>query len=105
MNDLEVLVRHECTECRGGGLVQHPVWMEFFSRPERMNWSQAKVNAWFFSRTGKDPDLIPDDIACPVCDGSGQETAWASLPELLQEMGLLMQDGQRIGAGNRPAVF
>ncbi len=69
----QIRARRECTKCHGGGWVDHPLWLEFFSLPRG---EAGDATAWFAERGFGLGQVPPEEIECDECDGSGHIEFW-----------------------------
>lgn len=78
---LELLTRSDCIACAGSGLVQHPLWAEFWaSHQEASGLTADDAKAWFREQGQDSPP--PEEITCKPCAGRGYHRGTVSLTEL-----------------------
>lgn len=88
--DVMALVRFDCEECGGTGVVQHPLWRaywdEWYALGKPRDWlSVEHVNKWFGER-GEIPPKN-EEVDCPFCEGTGKQEAWLPLAQVLEKLG------------------
>ncbi len=86
-----VVTKSRCDECRGQGIVAHPIWEAFYAAhpPKELHGLTVEqvdeLVRGFWSEHGYDQPE-PEEVKCHVCDGSGRVTRripiadfWAAL--------------------------
>ena len=93
MSDIQVLIRKKCTLCRNG-LVQSPLWKEYWSSHTPKQDTDEEMLRWFADRgylqeskplMGLRCNMFPpEEIPCPDCFGATYLEYWEDLETLLK---------------------
>ena len=90
-NALAYRVIHQicCPDCKGAGVVTHPIWVEFFEPyplPELPEDYDARALELGYNACA---DMPPEEMTCPKCEGLGYVRREVPLAVALMELGLL----------------
>ncbi|GAA5334062.1 hypothetical protein [Thermus hydrothermalis] len=88
--DILALVRFDCEECGGTGVVEHPLWKQYWDEWRALgkpkSWlEQGHIDTWFSERGEIPPEK--EEIDCPLCEGTGKREAWLPVAQVLEELG------------------
>ena len=90
---VEVQIRYDCPHCKGVGIVQNPVWAEFWEQPNAKGMTNEETEQWFEDRglmgwsdfiMGQRCRLFPDEeIPCYECEGTKVLYRWVPVESIL----------------------
>jgi hypothetical protein len=90
---VEVQIRYDCKDCDGKGIVQNPVWTEFFEQPGSDTMTNEEIEQWFEDRNlmswakpymGQRVRIFPDEeIPCIECEGAKKIVRWVPVASIM----------------------
>ncbi len=101
MSTYYVTREDECTKCKGSGIIQAPIWKEFwhwfYLNDDNNNPTKKQVIEWWENRgyIKSDEDPYPEEkIDCPDCKGNGtidsQVELGSALSDLIENLNILV---------------
>jgi DnaJ-class molecular chaperone len=78
----------QCRACEGSGVVQHPLWKEFYDMDPPPEPQDYEARAQEMGYAGV-KDMPEEEMTCPDCQGLGYVRREARLVDALKELGLL----------------
>jgi hypothetical protein len=85
--EMEILVREKCSECKGEGIVQHPVWAEFWREHANQSPTIEETEHWFRDRGHilhrRGHECLPEEEISCTCD-DGYIESWVAPEQVLR---------------------